>query len=186
MGTAKTGCAGAPPKGFVADNTDCDDGDANVHPGQTGWFAKASLGIGTFDYDCDGTVEMYYHQYPGGTCKFCPDACSAGCSAAPSATCASLGATGSLACNSTGICLTTILQPVSTAAAVEIAAATTAISVPITKINNGCCGCDDHGGYTQAATVQCGQTASYTTCAACTNMTANPGGTTSNVQQTCH
>jgi hypothetical protein len=54
--TAQAGCAGAPPSGFVADNTDCDDGDANVHPGQTSYFGTASKGIGTFDYDCDGTL----------------------------------------------------------------------------------------------------------------------------------
>ncbi|HEY6476427.1 MAG TPA: hypothetical protein VI456_07570, partial [Polyangia bacterium] len=183
-GTAKAGCAGAPPAGFVADNTDCDDGDANVHPGQTGWFGTASKGIGTFDYDCDETLEMDYHQYPGATCKFCPDACSAGCSAAPATACAAAGATSSLACNSTGICLGTIF----TSADQELTSASTGISLPppITKINNGCCGCNDHGGYTQTATVQCGQTASYTTCNSCTSTNPNAAGTTSNVQQLCH
>ncbi len=182
-GTAKAGCAGAPPKGFVEDNTDCDDGDINVHPGQTGWFGTRSLGIGTFDYDCDGTQEMYYHQYPGATCKFCPDACSAGCSATPASTCAAAGATGSLACNSTGICLGTILS----AGEVQLTSASTGVSVPpITKVNNGCCGCNDHGGYTQSASVMCGQTASYTTCSACTLLNPNAVSTTSNVQQLCH
>jgi hypothetical protein len=184
-GTAMPGCAGAPPKGFVADNTDCDDGDANVHPGQTGWFGIQSAGIKTFDYDCDGTTEMEYPQYPAGaTCKFCPDACTAGCSAATSTTCAATGNTGSLACNSTGICLDTIL---SQDAQEELTSASTGVSLPpISKGNNGCCGCNDHGGYTQSAAVQCGQTAVYTTCAACTAPKGMGGGTTSNVQQLCH
>jgi hypothetical protein len=188
LGTAKAGCAGDPPKGFVADNTDCDDGDINVHPGQTGWFGKASMGIGTFDYDCDGTVVMEYHQYPGASCKFCPDACTAGCSAAPSSTCASTGATGSLACNSTGICLSTILTNAQEdkLGSVSLASATVSVPPPITKINNGCCGCNDHGGYTQSATVGCGQTATYTTCSACTSTNPNATSTTASVQQLCH
>ena len=57
-GTAKAGCAGTPPTGFVADNSDCDDKDANVHPGQTGYFGTVSKGTGTFDYDCDGTLDQ--------------------------------------------------------------------------------------------------------------------------------
>ena len=61
-----------PPAGFVADNTDCDDGDASVHPGQTGWFTAASKGLGTFDYDCDGTEVKEFPQYPGASCTFCP------------------------------------------------------------------------------------------------------------------
>ena len=66
------GCAGsAPPAGFVADNTDCDDEDANVHPGQTGYFGTASNGTGTFDYDCDGTLEKEFPEYPGASCTFC-------------------------------------------------------------------------------------------------------------------
>ena len=186
-GTAKAGCAGDPPKGFVADNTDCDDGDINVHPGQTGWFGTPSAGIKTFDYDCSGTNEMYYHQYPGATCKYCPDACSAGCSAATTTTCASTGATSSLACNSTGICLTTILNSdVEQLSTVSPASATVSVPPPITKINNGCCGCNDHGGYTQSATVGCGQTATYTTCSACTATNPNVASTTSSVQQLCH
>jgi hypothetical protein len=34
---------------------DCDDTDKNVHPGQTKFYTKASVG-GTFDYDCDGKL----------------------------------------------------------------------------------------------------------------------------------
>ena len=187
-GTAMPGCVGSPPAGFVADNSDCDDGDASVHPGQTGWFTTASKGIGTFDYDCDGTVVKEFPQYPGASCSFCPDACTAGCSAATSSTCASATAQASLACNSTGTCLTTIRPPISTAAT-EIAAES--IVSPIR--NNGCCGCSDHGGYTQTAEVQCGQTANYTTCGTCGSTTGttigSTGGTATTVvakAQPCH
>ncbi len=188
-GTAMPGCVGSPPAGFVADNTDCDDGDASVHPGQTGWFTAASKGIGTFDYDCDGTAVKEFPQYPGASCTFCPDACTAGCSAATSSTCASATAQASLACNSTGICLSTI-RPLLSTAETEIAEAT--IVSPI-KNYNGCCGCSDHGGYTQTAEVMCGQSASYTTCGTCgsnTGTTIGSAGGTANMVvakvQACH
>jgi hypothetical protein len=188
-GTAMPGCVGSPPAGFVADNTDCDDGDASVHPGQTGWFTAASKGVGTFDYDCDGTVVKEFPQYPGATCTFCPDACTAGCSAATSSTCASATAQASLACNSTGICLTRIVPPLSTS---ETAIAAETIVSPI-KSNNGCCGCSDHGGYTQSAAVECGQSASYTTCGTCGSTSGttigSTGGTTTTAVakvQACH
>jgi hypothetical protein len=188
-GTAMPGCVGSPPAGFVADNTDCDDGDASVHPGQTGWFTTASKGIGTFDYDCDGTAVKEFPQYPGASCTFCPDACTAGCSAATSSTCGSATAQASLACNSSGICLTRIVPPLSTA---ETTIAAETITSPI-KGNNGCCGCSDHGGYTQTAEVQCGQSASYTTCGTCGSTSGttigSTGGTASTVVakvQPCH
>jgi hypothetical protein len=38
---------------------DCDDTDTNVHPGQAGWFTTISNG-GTWDYNCNGTVESEY------------------------------------------------------------------------------------------------------------------------------
>jgi hypothetical protein len=69
-GNAKAGCVGSPPTGFVADNSDCDDHDANAHPGQTNWYPTPSLGVGTFDYNCDGTIEKEYSEVSGG-CQFC-------------------------------------------------------------------------------------------------------------------
>ncbi len=183
-GTAKAGCAGTPPVGFVADNTDCDDKDANVHPGQTGWFGTVSLGTHTFDYDCDGTAEMEFNQYPGASCTFCPAACgTGGCGAATSSTCASASAQASLACNQTGICLTT---PILTEAVSEVEIAATIITTPpITRLITAC-GANDHGGYTQSAAVTCGQTANYTTCGTC----AASGGTMVAAmaarQQLCH
>ena len=39
---------------------DCDDIDANVRPGTPGWFTVASWSSGTWDYDCDGVVEVRY------------------------------------------------------------------------------------------------------------------------------
>lgn len=45
------------PAGYVSEAGDCDDGDAEVHPGQAAYFALPSAG-GSYDYDCDGVVEL--------------------------------------------------------------------------------------------------------------------------------
>lgn len=51
---------------------DCDDNNANVHPGQTAWFTSATTDTGSWDYNCDGSVEDYYsstYQVPAITCN---------------------------------------------------------------------------------------------------------------------
>jgi hypothetical protein len=187
-GTAKAGCAGsAPPAGFVADNTDCDDKDGNVHPGQTAYFGTVSKGTGTFDYDCDGTLQKATPEYPGASCTFCPgcSACGPGAS-----TCASSGAQASLACPlEGGICLTTLAeteQPI----LMSVIPAAVGVTVPPIIIKTACCGCDDHAGFN--ATVACGQSGSYVTCGTCgaasVGVGASGGTATASTskQQTCH
>jgi hypothetical protein len=46
---------------------DCDDTDANVYPGQTGWFANISNG-GTWDYNCDGSVTKEFPTVSNMSC----------------------------------------------------------------------------------------------------------------------
>jgi hypothetical protein len=70
-GGAVPACSDAPPSGFVASNTDCDDGDGNAKPGQAGFFATPSLGRGTYDYDCDGNIVKGMPEKLGSVCKFC-------------------------------------------------------------------------------------------------------------------
>jgi hypothetical protein len=164
-GTAKAGCAGStPPVGFVADNTDCEDGDPNVHPGQTTFFAMQSPGsTHTWDYDCDGIMEKGIPEYPGASCTFCP-----GCSACgPGATtCSGTGAQASLACPlEGGICLANTLETEQPILMSVIPAAALTVSPPIIIIKTACCGCDDHAGFN--ATVACGQSGTYVTCGTC-------------------
>ncbi len=162
-GTAKAGCAGAAPAGFVADNSDCDDKDANVHPGQTGYFGTVSKGTGTFDYDCDGTLTKEFAEYPGASCTFCPS-CSTGCGTGAT-TCSATGAQASLACPlEGGICLSTI-QPTQAQTLMSVVPAATTIVGPPIIIKTACCGCDDHAGF--SATIACGQSGSYVTCGTC-------------------
>ncbi len=56
---AKRAC---PAPGWVTSGDDCNDGDPEVHPQQTKYFAQPqSLGTGKpFDYDCDGLEERGY------------------------------------------------------------------------------------------------------------------------------
>ena len=44
------------PAGYVDNAKDCYDDNAQVHPGQTGFFYK-DRGDGSFDYDCDGQAK---------------------------------------------------------------------------------------------------------------------------------
>jgi hypothetical protein len=50
------------PAGHVEDNTDCDDQNSEVHPGQTKFFTKPTRDQGGFDYNCDQKDER---EYPG-------------------------------------------------------------------------------------------------------------------------
>ncbi len=59
------------PKGYVDNNKDCDDQDANVFPGQTVYFDKPRKD-GSFDYNCDGKDEMQYTVV--GSCRDCQSA----------------------------------------------------------------------------------------------------------------
>src|SRR5262249_40373615 len=74
-GKALVGCVGdTPPSGFVANNGDCDDGDAQAPPGQTAFLGFTSAGVHTFDYKCDGDPNGPEKETPeilGGSCGFC-------------------------------------------------------------------------------------------------------------------
>jgi hypothetical protein len=47
----------APPAGYVPKSLDCDDGDADAHPGQAAFFDQPSQGSKSFDYNCDKLAE---------------------------------------------------------------------------------------------------------------------------------
>ena len=51
--------------GYLGGN-DCCDTDANAYPGQTGWFTSADA-CGSFDYNCDGTIEQWGQYADAGT-----------------------------------------------------------------------------------------------------------------------
>jgi hypothetical protein len=62
---------------------DCNDSDANVHPGQSGYFTTPTLtdlGSNTYDYDCNGTISYHYSGSGGlisaGSCAG-PTSCNA-------------------------------------------------------------------------------------------------------------
>lgn len=59
------------PAGYASEAGDCDDADADVHPGQTAYFALASVGAGTHDYDCDGVVELEHPSLASGCVASC-------------------------------------------------------------------------------------------------------------------
>jgi hypothetical protein len=85
---------GAPPVGFVADNTDCDDKDPAAHPGQTMFFGAPSKG-GRWDYDCDDKQTKETPEYINGTCKFCG---AVGSCDATTTTCSTANQTASFVC----------------------------------------------------------------------------------------
>lgn len=97
MAESITSCAIAPPVGYVADGTDCNDMNPSVRPG-----ASELCGDATVDNDCDGNATEvdanaadkvdYYrdadgdgYTVPGATQRYCPGANAPGWRAAPSA-----------------------------------------------------------------------------------------------------
>ncbi|HVR03019.1 MAG TPA: hypothetical protein VMT47_12860, partial [Polyangia bacterium] len=185
-GTAKAGCAGsAPPAGFVADNTDCDDGDANAHPGQTMFFGVQRKS-GGFDYDCDDKTTKETPEYLGGSCKFCG---AVGTCDATSSTCAAANETASFVCPQeySGGIIRSVSEPepnlsplrevglaagdslTSYASVAPGAGSITPIQPPICKVCIlQCCGCAaaDKTGFRQA--VPCGDSSvPQYTCGSC-------------------
>jgi hypothetical protein len=80
-----TVCGSSCPTGYKANNTDCNDNNPNVFPGQTALFGVGIDGTFTnkadsnWDYDCDGirTMDPLY------TCGTCNAGCGTnGCSGA--------------------------------------------------------------------------------------------------------
>jgi hypothetical protein len=174
--TAKAGCMGSPPPaGYVADNTDCDDGDPNAHPNQTAYFATPTLGKHNFDYDCNGTNETETPQYV--SCKFCG---AVGSCSSTTGVCSSAGETGSFQCPQEGIYRIPIgpIEPIATGGKATTFATTPTPSIqgppplssrvePIIPIRSACCGCaaSDKTGFLTA--VACGTTGTTYTCSAC-------------------
>jgi hypothetical protein len=187
-GTATPGCMGvAPPAGFVADKTDCDDGDANVHPGQTTFFGTASKGIGTFDYDCDKTIEKQTPEYPGALCRFCGP--TSNC-AATTTSCTSTSQTESLACPLEGSRpilsepLASLGASVSDSPGLTSRLAGGPSLIPIQPVYTYCCGCRaaDKSGFTAA--IKCGDLAFVTNCGSCNGSTATAASSVK-TQQLC-
>lgn len=58
--TESTSCNTPIPAGYsITQGNDCDDQNANVYPGQTGWFTTARTD-GSFDYNCSAVEEKQY------------------------------------------------------------------------------------------------------------------------------
>ncbi|HZL16908.1 MAG TPA: hypothetical protein VFG23_04075 [Polyangia bacterium] len=175
-GSTKVGCADTVPAGFVADDTDCDDNNVNAHPGQTAYFGTPRTN-GTFDYNCDGTDEKEFNEYPGAACTFCPSP-SVGCTTASSSSCSTAGTQASFACTSE-----LSLLRLESGASLDVPAGTAALAItpPIGTLLT-CCGCRDDSGF--LTTVACGGSAAYSTCGTCSGTKAT-ATTSVTKQQLC-
>src|SRR5580658_5769783 len=179
-GLAVVGCSNAPPAGaWVLDNTDCDDQDANAHPGQTAWFTTQRAGIGGYDYNCDGTNEQEYAEYPGQGCYFCngtAPSCSYG------GECAAEGDQAYLSCASQLVCffeLSTRAQQQSVSLEIINPIG------PIRDCVNECEGATQ--GFNSA--VACGASGQYVTCGTCSaadSYTVTGTSTNTSLLQGCH
>jgi hypothetical protein len=165
-GHSQVGCSGSPPPGYVADNTDCNDNDLNVFPGQTAYFGTASTGtpLSGWDYNCDGTVEKSVPEYPGMACEFCGGTAPSSC--APTSACASSGTAAGFGCSSHyrfGFC-----NPLT----------------HICTLGGYYCGYDRSAAF--EATVNCGASGALYTCGTCTTANGFPTVSSSSQQQQCH
>jgi hypothetical protein len=178
-GDAVVGCSGAPPTGYVSDDTDCDDMDANAFPGQSAWFTTQRIG-GGWDYNCDGTDETEYTTYPYATCTYCNGT-------APSCSTGECGATGDqayLTCGELERCF--FEESVVTPARASVDLAIEPIG-PIGPVCSEYCGGATNG-FVNDTDVACGQSGTYETCGTCSTVDsyAVSGTATSSVLQGCH
>jgi hypothetical protein len=181
-GNAVVACASSPPGGFVADNTDCDDGDPNVHPGQTSWFDTASLGTHTFDYNCDNNLTKKYAEHPNGYCHYCgsPGSCQGG----SSTTCGSNGQQSKIECTeTTSGTFTSCNTPACSSGCFFLFCLGGTPSCPVATASQNCCSFYWTEGFEQ--TVMCGQPAYYHNCGTCGLAGQNPGDAQTWVKQAC-
>jgi hypothetical protein len=61
--------------GYAPIGGDCDDANADVHPGQTAFFTTARAD-GTFDYDCDAKETQHWPDLNAGFCLCTNGQCS--------------------------------------------------------------------------------------------------------------
>ncbi len=50
------------PAGYVSNNYDCNNNNANVHPGQSQYFLSADS-RGSYDYNCDGGIQKQFDSF---------------------------------------------------------------------------------------------------------------------------
>jgi hypothetical protein len=186
-------CAsGAAPTGYVTNSKDCDDGDANVNPAQTGYFATASAGKHTYDYNCDGSLEKGIPEYPGynaGFCGFCgsPQSTTPACSVASYA-CTSSGEQSTLGCSEyfgIPIILATVSSKVTTQSA-PIICGTCRYSYCGTSPTPDPYYQQYYPGSGFGATVDCGQSGTFIDCGTCSASTGSPSASSFSNKQTCH
>jgi hypothetical protein len=190
--TAKAGCAGSPPAGYVADNTDCDDKDPAAHPGQTAYSATPTLGKHDFDFNCNGAPEKETPEYVGGSCKYCGPV---GTSCLPTTPTCTGASTGSFQCPQEGYVISRLpIAAATTAATAGLAAASETplseesaltLSARYLPAKEACCGCDTNDKTGFMATVACGTSGFTYTCTGCTGQGGNtvPATPTGKVQR---
>jgi hypothetical protein len=178
---AVVACAGAPPVHgasypaayYVTNNDDCNDQDNRAYPGAT-YQTSAETGLGGYDFNCDGKIEMQYAQYPGQSCHVC--ATAPGCG---SSSCGASGAQsyGTLSCalEYGNCCSCLILEPLET---VQSLVKQNFSENPDLIIHPFCCACstqscgpNDTVGFIDTNTVQCGQEGTLASCGSCSGST---------------
>lgn len=55
-GVLSQSCAGTTAPSMADRDGDCDDADARAQPGRTNYYSSPRMGVGGFDFNCDGTV----------------------------------------------------------------------------------------------------------------------------------
>jgi hypothetical protein len=193
--TTKVACASGPaPTGYVTNSADCDDGDARVNPAQTGYFSSPSIGKGTFDYNCDGSLEKGIPEYPSyfdhTYCGYCgsPQSTTPACSISTySCSTSTSGSQSTLGCSEYfGF------RVAASTAASQVAP----LAVPIICLNCvlSYCGTsptqdpnwqsDPGSGF--AGSVGCGTSGTFIYCGTCSGSTGSPYSYNSSATQTCH
>jgi hypothetical protein len=174
-------CAGTPPLHsaqypaayYVTNNDDCNDQDNRAYPGAT-YETSAEIGVGGYDFDCDGKIEMQYPQYPGQSCHVC--GAEPGCG---TSSCGTSGANGygSLSCalEYGNCCSCLIFEPLETTQSLikqNFSENTDLIIRPLCcACSTQSCGPNDRSGFIDSTTIQCGQEGTYATCGSCSSTT---------------